>query len=289
MGVLRGFGIVIVSVLLFVSILATGIFATLNYSLTYENVQPKISSISTQIIEEQIGEQEIITQILPFLETYCQNNTEVIQDFEGYTFVFPCETISKGQDAIINHTVNYLIEDFYYKDYNCTFTKCFEETDVPLFLVSKYAKDYWNSLYKKFLIFDLILIGLAILLTEKKSNSPILIGALAIPASLIISQLQNIGTKIVGLILSPISSALTDSSEKTSEIISQIVQIFFAESPKIFLWIFITGLILIGIGLILKLTSLGIKIKNWIDKIKTKNKVSELEDKVENLKGKKTN
>ena len=62
MGVLRGFGLVIVAVLLFVSLLATGIFATLNYSLTYENVQPKIYNIADSVITEQIGNQNIINQ-----------------------------------------------------------------------------------------------------------------------------------------------------------------------------------------------------------------------------------
>ncbi len=275
MGVLRGFGLVIVSVLLFVSLLATGIFGTLDYSLTYENVQSNINTVSTQIIEEQIGGQEIVNQLLPFIETYCQNNTEIIQNFEGYTFIFPCEIVEEGYNSIINYTLDYLIKDFYYKDYNCSFVKCFEETDIPLFLVSNYAKDYWNSLYKKFLLFDLILIGLIILLVEKKSNSPILTGALFISSALIISQLKNIGTKIAKLILSPISLAL--SNEKSKEIIFQIVQIFFTESSKIFIWMFITGLILIAIGLILKLTNFGIKIKNWLEKIKDKKKLDNIE------------
>lgn len=275
MGVLRGFGIVIVSILLFLSLIATGIFATLNYSLTYENVQPKINTVATQVIEEQIGSQEIVNQLLPFLETYCQNATEIVQSFGNYTFVFPCKIVSQGESQIINYTVNYLIEDFYYKNYNCSFTKCFEQSDMPLFLVSKYAKDYWNSLYKKFLLFDLILIALTILLVEKKSNAPILTGALLIPSALIISQLKNIGTRIAKLILSPISSAL--SSENTNEIINQIVGIFFNESAKVFLWMFIAGIILILIGLILKLTSLGIKIKNWLDKTKGKKKIAKIE------------
>lgn len=281
MGVLRGFGIVIVSVLLFVSLLATGIFGTLNYSLTYENVQPKITNIANQIITEQIGSNEILNTLTPLLETYCLSNTEIIQNFQGYTFVFPCEVVSQGESAIINYTVEYLVSDFYYKEYNCSFVKCFEESNIPLFLVSKHAKDYWNSLYKKFLLFDLILIGLAILLVEKKSNSPILVGALLIPSALIISQLKNIGTGVAKLILSPISSAL--SGETAKEIIPQIVATFFSESTKIFLWMFILGIILIALGLFFKLTALGIKIKNKIEEKVMKKRVGELEDKNKKL------
>ncbi len=282
MGVLRGFGLVIVSVLLFVSLLATGIFATLNYSLTYENVQPKIYNIADNVIVEQIGANEIVNQLTPFLEIYCQNNTEVIQNFQGYTFVFPCEVIGQGQDSILNYSINYLVSDFYYKEYNCSFVKCFEESDVPLFLVSAHAKDYWKSLFRKFLIFDLILIGLIILFVEKKSNSPLLVGSLLIPTALIISQLQKIGTAIAKLVLSPISAIL--SKENSKEIISQIVDIFFSESVKVFLWMLIAGLILIAIGLFFKLTALGLKIKKKIEEKVLRKKVEELEKKVPGIK-----
>ncbi len=281
MGVLRGFGLVIVSILLFLSLLSAGIFATLNYSLTYENVQPKIYTIANSIITEQIGTEKIVNQLTPFLEIYCQNNTEIVQNFEGYTFVYPCTVIEQGYDSIINYTINYLIQDFYYKEYNCTFSECFQETSVPIFLVSEHAKDYWKSLFNKSIIAILILIALTILLIEKKTNTPILTGSLFVASSLIISQLKNIGTAIAKLILSPISAALSNESSK--EIISQIVGIFFAESSKVFLWMFIAGIILIAIGIILKLTTLGIKIKNWIEKIKSKKKIENLEQNQKNI------
>jgi len=281
MGVLRGFGLVIVSILLFLSLLSAGIFATLNYSLTYENVQPKIYTIADSIITEQIGTEKIVNQLTPFLEIYCQNNTEIVQNFEGYTFVYPCTVIEQGYDSIINYTINYLIQDFYYKEYNCTFSECFQETSVPIFLVSEHAKDYWKSLFNKSIIAILILIALTILLIEKKTNTPILTGSLFVASSLIISQLKNIGTAIAKLILSPISAALSNESSK--EIISQIVGIFFAESSKVFLWMFIAGIILIAIGIILKLTTLGIKIKNWIEKIKSKKKIENLEQNQKNI------
>jgi hypothetical protein len=276
MGVLKNLGLVIVSVVLFLSLLSAGIFATLNYSLTYENIQPKIYPIAESIVKEQIGSEKIVNQLTPFLEVYCKNNTEIIQNFDGYTFVFPCTVVEKGYNSIINYSTNYLIQDFYYKDYNCSFVECFQETDVPLFLVSEHAKNYWESLLKKSLLAILILIGLTILFVERKSNAPILTGSLLIASSLIISQLKNIGTWIAKLILSPISVTL--SNENSREITSRIVEMFFAESAKIFLWMFISGIILIGIGLILKLTTLGIKIKNWIEKIKTKNKIENLEE-----------
>lgn len=281
MGVLRGFALVIISVILFVSLLATGIFATLNYSLTYENVQPRIHTTADSIITEQIGSMQITNQLTPYLSVYCRNNTEIIQKFEGYTFVFPCTIVQQGEASIINYTIDYLVSDFYYKDYNCSFAKCFEENDVPLFLVSEHAKDYWNSLYRKFLLFDLILIALVILLVERKSNSPILTGALLIPAALLVASLKKIGAFIAKLFLNPISSSIT--GEKTNGIISQVVGIFFSESSKVFLWMFIIGIIFIAIGLFFKLTALGMKIKQKIQEKVLRQKVEELEQKNDKL------
>jgi len=271
MGVLRGFGLVIISVLLFISILCLGIFATLSLSLNYENVQPKIYSVADQVIESQIGVQNMVNSLIPYLNVYCQTNTEIIQSFEGYTFVFPCSVVSEGYNSILNYSINYLVSDFYYKDYNCNFIKCLEDSEVPLFLVSDYAREFWKSLFFKFLIISLILIGLVILLAEKKSNAPLLVGSLFVVDSLIILSLNKIGALIGKAILSPISLAL--SKENTNMILSQIVGVFFSEASKVFLWMFVLGLILIAGAIVFKITGFGFKINKKIEDMKDKEKL----------------
>jgi hypothetical protein len=115
------------------------------------------------------------------------------------------------------------------------------------------------------------------LISEKKSNSPILIGSLIIVNSLIVLTLEKIGTIIAKAILSPISLAL--SEENINPILSQLVGIFFSESSRIFLWMFIVGLVLIVMGIVFKITGLGFKIGKKIEELKAKdvseNKVSE--------------
>lgn len=282
MGVLRGFGIVIISVLLFVFLLAAGIFGTLTTSLTYENVQPKVHDIASEIVTTQIGTNNIVNQITPYLELYCQNSTEIVQKFGNYTFVFPCDVVSQGQDEIVNYTVDYLVNDFYYKDYNCTFTKCFQESPIPLFLVSDQARVYWRNLFYKSLIGILILLGLIFLFVEKKSNALILPGILMIASSLIVSQLKTIGSFIAKLILSPIFSALSETP-LSKDIITNIVRMFFSESTRMFLWMFITGIIFIIVGIIFRITGLGVKIQQKMERLKNKDKIEELEEKTKSL------
>jgi len=282
MGVLKGFGLVIVCVIMFVLLISAGIFATFNKSLTYENVQPRVYNIANDIITIQIGSQEILNQFAPYLLTICRNESEIVQKIQNYTFVIPCSIVSEGQNSLINYTVDYLVKDFYYKEYNCTFVKCFQESSVPLFLVSNHAREYWRSLLYKTILGIIISFGLLFLLTEKKSNTLTITGSLMVVSSLVILQLNKIGTFIAKSILTPISTALKGTSV-TKDIISQIVGLFFSESSKVFLWMFIAGLILIALGLVLRLTGWGMKIKEKIETLTTRSKVEQLEEKTKSL------
>ena len=119
MGFLRGVGLVIVSVLLFVSLLCSGIFLTLGMSLNYDNVNPKITSIASTIIYEQIGSSEI-DKYFPLMQEYCQNNnTEYVFSEQGYTFVFSCDSVPNSTEEFVGNTVSNLVKGFYYKEYSC--------------------------------------------------------------------------------------------------------------------------------------------------------------------------
>jgi len=264
MGVLRGSGIVIVSVLLFLSILVAGICVSISLSLNYENVQP----IAYEIVENQIGGQSIVDELTPYLDVFCKTNTEIVHNFDGYIFVYPCSVVQEGYDSIIDYSVDYLLSDFYYKDYDCSFVKCFEESDVPLFLVSDYARNFWKSLFFKALVLSLLLSCLIVLLMERRINSLLLIGCLVVGGSLIILALKKIGVFIAGAFLSPLSVAFSNGN---NELLSDIVAIFFSESSKVFLWMFILGLILIVLWIVFHLTGLGFKIKEKIEAVRGNN------------------
>lgn len=273
MGFLRNTGLVIVSVVLFICLLLTGIFATLNLSLTYENVQPRIYYVAEEIIEEQIGAENIVNALLPYVDVYCLTNTEIVQTFGDYTFVFPCDVVSQGYESILNYSVDYIVGDFYYKDYDCSFTECFEESSVPFFLISAHAKEFWRGLFFKFLLASIVLTGLIVLLVQKKSNAPLLAGSLLVGSSLIILSLRKIGITIGRAVLSPISLAL--SEESTNSVLSNVIAVFFSEYSKVFLWMFVAGLILIAGAIVFKLTGFGFKINKKIENVQEqKNKVS---------------
>ena len=51
MGAIRNLGLAFVTVLLFFAILGAGITASIALSLNYDNVQPKVHAIATEIID----------------------------------------------------------------------------------------------------------------------------------------------------------------------------------------------------------------------------------------------
>ena len=278
MGFVRGALVVIVCVLLFVSLLATGFFITVSSSLTYDNVQPKISSIATEIIQNEIGEAIMVDRLTLYLDEYCDTNSEIIQEFEGYTFVFPCDIVAGGSESIISYSVNYLVEDFYYKEYTCKFWSCLGEEDVPLFLVSEYAKNYWRAWFFKAFLLSLILAAGLVLLSKRKSRGFVLTGAVVIVASIVVLQFSKIGAFVTKLVLSPISGAL--SGETSQVVLADIVGIFFSSSNTIFVWMFVIALILIACGILLKLFKVGFKISAFFRRIESQDaeKVKEVKE-----------
>ena len=269
MGLIKDFLLVVVSVLLFVSLLTSGIFLTLGLSLNYDNVNSRITPLATNIIQEQIQPLGI-EKYLPLMKTYCKENPKYVFSEQGYNFSLSCDKIPNSTQEFINSSVKSFISNFYYKEYSCSFWKCFQEEEVPLFLVSKYAQDYWMSSFYKMLIISLILVGLIVFLVSKKSNGIILIGSLFVGSSLIISKLDIFGTKLAKILISPVLKVF--SKETSQQIISKIVSIFFLESSQVFLWFFVIGLILIGIGILFKIFKIGFKISKLFKKVTPLNK-----------------
>lgn len=283
MGFIRSTGLVIVCVLLFVSLLCSGIFLSLGLSLSYENVSPKINSIATTIVQDQIGEAQI-EKYLPLMQEYCKLNPDYIFSEAGYTFSLSCDDVPNSTQELVQDTVSSLVKGFYYKDYTCEFWNCFEQEDVPLFLVSKHAQDYWMAKFYTSLIISLVLIGLVVLLARKKANGVILTGSLIFVVSLIISKLKLIGTKVAGALMSTVAGAL--SGDVAKEMVSEVVDVFFSESSKIFIWMFVIGLVLIAGGIVLRLMGIGFKIADKIEEVQGKEETSKLKEEVKNLKNK---
>ena len=258
MGIIRGGLSVVIGVLLFISFLAGNIFLTLNSSLEYETIRPELISVVKDIAEKDMDLTNVMGDQFETMMLYCQNNSEFILSQEGHTFIIPCETISKGPESVIEKGINDLIEEIYYKDYDCDFfLDCSKQSTYPFFLVSKKAKDYWMEKFYISLIVAIILIIAMLIIMEHRLNLPITVGSILIVSSLPFMKLTSI-------------LSLFDTQ------FLQFIIIFFSKSYDVFWISFTGGLIILIIGLILKLFKAGFKINGFFSWIERKRKEKNL-------------
>ncbi len=261
MGIIRGGLFVIVSVLLFVSLLAGNLFWTLSSSLQYDNVQPELASVVGGIVGSQADVNNILDENFQLMEEYCEDYSEFVFDEGGYSFVIQCDKVSQGSDAVINNAVDSLVDGFYYKNYDCDFWACFGEADTPLFLISEKARDYWNGMFYFSLVGSFVLIVLMFFLIEKKTNLLLVAGALIIVSSLIFVKLDS----LMEIIMGPIISSM-EVPGGMSSYFSSMISIFFNKSNAIFLRVFISGIVVLGVGILLKIFHIGFAISNLFSK-----------------------
>ena len=265
MGAIRGILLVVVCVLLFISVLVGGILWAISSSLQYEHVQPGLSSLVDEVIDSQVGAvsgeldiEEEIESLMPMIETYCAGKEEYVFVYEGESITIPCDVLVQGPAAVISEGVDSLIEQYYYQEYNCNFWDCFGESDIPLFLISEKAQDYWQGKFRLVLLAFFVLVGLAFLLFEKKTNFFIFVGGLSIVGAL---PLLKVGT---------ITSRLTSSVGNLGEYASDLVLIFFNQSQNVFIRIVLFGGVLLVVGIVLKIFKIGFSIANFFGKFKGK-------------------
>ena len=281
MGIIRGAGVVIFSIVLFISLLCGGVCLTLAMSLNYENVQPTVVDLSKELVGQEIDLEGYVNQIQPLLEEYCKNNSEYVFNFEGATLVIPCDLVDQGVDSIIDYALNEsiteIVDEYYYKDYDCNLVECINQGE-PTFFLSKEARDYWMSKFYLFLGISILFVVLIFILMEKKSNWFFLVGALFVGSSLIISRLNSIGAAIAKAFLVSVSELF--SGEISQEILQKISGLFFIESKKVFILMLLIGIGLIILGILFKIFKLGLKINNMIEKARGESKEKEPKEKL---------
>jgi hypothetical protein len=261
MGFIRGFLLVIVAVLLFVSFLSLNLFWSLSSSLTYDNVQQESVSIIEDVLYDNVDINKHIGEIYPVIQLYCQNNSDYVFSYEGYAFDIPCNVAMQGPEAIIEESTKDLIHGIYYADYDCDFIDCFEDIGFKLdgtyslFLISEKAHDYWTSKLYLFILISLILSVLVFFLVEKKTNMPILAGSLLIVSSLPFIKLD---------------SFLNLFSDK---IFVKLLNIFFSQTYCVSIQLLIMGIVLLSLGIIMKFFKVGFFISNLISKIRGKDNI----------------
>jgi len=257
MGLIRGGLLFVVTVLLFLSFLVGNVFLTLNLSLDYDNVQPELTPVIRELAESEIDLNSIVNEKFESMELYCQNNSNSeVSDFVfneyGYTFVIPCDIVFQGPVVVVDKGIENIVNEIYYKDYDCDFLDCFGRTEMPFFLISAKAKDYWQSKFYFSLLISFVLIGLMFFLVEQKFNLPVVVGILFIISSLPFMKLN--------WLLSFFSNSLY----------LQFFTVFFTKAYMVFLITFILGIVILALGIILKFFKFGFWISNLFDKFKKK-------------------
>lgn len=235
MGFIRKGVLVFVCILMFVLILVGNSFLTLGLSLKYDNVKSELVPVAREMF---IGNANIDDKLKSDFDStmkfYCQTNSEFTFSQQDYTFVIPCSVVANGSDAVVAYGVNSFVKEIYYKNYDCDFWKCFEESQYPTFLVSEKAQNYWMGKFYLILIIFLVLAGLTYFLVENKENAPFILGILLAVGSLPFLAIGKIASLFI---------------DKTY---IELVAAFFSSAHSVFLISLILGLILLGIGIGLK-------------------------------------
>ena len=231
---------------------------TFSSSLRYENVKPELVSFLGDVVNEQLNIEEQLTQLLPAIELYCQVNPEYLFAYGGYAFTIPCDVVAQGAPSLVEFGVDAFVNQYYYAEYNCNFWDCFGEEEIPLFLISEKAKDYWQNKFYFALLLSVILSVLVFFLVEKKTNFFFLVGGLTIVSALPLIKLG----KVV--------SFFTNSLGEPGEYITKIVLIFFNQSSSVFIKVLIIGGVLVIAGIILKIFHVGFVISNFFERINSK-------------------
>jgi len=253
MGFIRGGLALIVGILLFISFLVGNSFLTFNLSINPDNIKEGVSSNIDVIVDSVEKEANInltkeIEDKIPAIESYCENNAEFVFSLEGYTIDIPCEVAEEGSNAIVAESAGDVVEGVYYTEYNCdSFWKCALNPKNPFYLFSEQAKQSWKNVFYYSLLISLVLIAVMFVLIENKSSFFITLGFLLIVSSLPFLK--------IGSFFNVFDNSLVN-----------FVSVLFSKASLVF-WIdFVTGLVLIAIGVGLKFFNLGMFFMNMFDR-----------------------
>jgi hypothetical protein len=248
MGFLRGALVTVLGVVLLISLFVMNAALTITWSLEYETLKPVLKDVVGDLTQEQFDEVEIyLEEAIEVMQLYCENETEFVFSQEGYTFVIPCEVIFQGSKAVIDYGTDNLIEEIYYKQYDCKYWDCVKKTNDFLVLISEKSHSYWQGKFYIFLLTSIALFVLMFLVSNRKSNAFIFSGVLTI-----ISSLPFI--KLIWL------------ANLVPESIRYIFLSFFAKSYNVFIMVFIIGVFLLGLGIAFHFLKWGLKISKLFRK-----------------------
>ena len=222
MGLIRGGLLFIVGVLFLGVLIAGGVFYTAQASLEEGSVREELNSVVSDSLKNDYDIDSEVDGRLEEMESFCENNTEFVFNHSesGEVFVIPCEVVSEGKDAIIEHGIEEIVDETY---------------STQFFL----SKTYWKTKFYYALVGSLILLGLLWLFVERKANSLIIAGGLAILGSLPFMALDSFASFFV---------------EK--QFVALLASLFLGANSA-FIVLLVGGIIFVGVGIGLRFWTFG--------------------------------
>lgn len=256
MGILRGGGLIIVSVLLFAALFVGNLLFTISWSLNFENVEVEMKSLFRNVLgqnqNQDLSEFISSAQYQTMLNN-CKTNPDYVFDYGGKVLSVPCSVVNSGRDTVLDYGVGIFVRDIYYDHYDCSFIECFGKSEIPFFLVSKKAQDYFYEKFNLTLMFIGFLTILGFLLADTKTNFLVFISISMMVVSLPFAKLDL----LFGFLDNNIGSFLT---------------IFFSKAHSVFLISLTFGVILLAVALIFKFFNLGVRLSKLFFKEKNPTK-----------------
>ena len=183
MGIIRGGAITILGILLLITLFTGNIFATVSGSLEYNQLKLSLTNVSKEVVSNYNLLNQL-EQAKPYIQMYCLTNDKIQFNESGFSLEIPCSVALSGTDTIIEYEVTNLVDQLYYKQYDCEFWQCVKEQSPPLVLISEKSYEYWRAFFYWSIILSVIFFLLIFLVAKNKATPFILSGILMIITAL---------------------------------------------------------------------------------------------------------
>lgn len=254
MGGIRGFFSVIVSVILFFSILSLNLFGILSSSLTYETIQIESMGVVNTLVDD-LNISSMINQYYPLILIFCQNNSEYVFSESDYVFTIPCDNVVQGPEKVLEEGIKSVIYNVYYGDYPGKIGDYLDNLqDSPFFLISQKAYFFTSKIFYYSLVLSIILLIALFFLVHNKSNAFLIPGIFVTLFSLLFLKFNVFFSKT------------------SNGIISQFLGIFFSKSFPVSIRFLIVGIVFIVVAIVFKVFKVGFWISSFLEKFQKKEK-----------------
>ena len=248
---IRGLFAAFAGFLLFSSLLAFGISWDLSSSLKYENVEANAVEAMLNVLNSQMNITQQIDQNLPMIQQYCRTNPQgLVLNYQGYNITISCQDANGNSTELVKNTLKNFVNEIYYTNYDCNYWGCFKKySGSPLFLLSEKSYSYWKNIFYYSAAATIALFIAFSLLYKKKENLMITSGIIIMLSSLPLLVMQKILSTF-------------------PKIVSDVGSVFFSQSGIVFLTMVISGAVITGVGIILRVFGIGVKIYEIFEKRK---------------------